>query len=171
MSLGPEVRELEIPWALLKREVQDSGCYLQVLHLPAEGNLAPGSSESLPFRKGYYVHVGSASTELSRQLQSARRKPGQGNSRRSNELDSLKTVADANIVIPIRTRDPLEAELIDALSQIADWTVSASGMLKDAGKSHLFGFNDHPLHQRIFVKLLLDFRINRLEKYLPDIQV
>ncbi|OPY13592.1 MAG: Sugar fermentation stimulation protein A [Syntrophus sp. PtaB.Bin001] len=171
MTLGAEIRELEIPWALLKREVQDGGCYLQVFHLPEDGNVALGGSASLPFRKGYYVYVGCASSELSRHLQSVRRKPGRGNSPRGNALDGLKAAAGANMVIPIRTREPLEAELIDALSHIADWTVPSSEMPEDAGNFRLFGFSEHPLHQIDFMNLLLDFRINRLERLLPDIHV
>jgi len=167
MTPGPEIRELQIPWALLDREVQDGGSYLLVLHLPRDENLTLNGSGSLFFRKGYYVYVGSAQSGLTRHLQSARRKPGAGNNRRNTALDDLKAVADKQLVIPIRTTESLEAELTEALSRIADWSVPGFNAPEDAGPSNLFGMSEPPLTRRVFVDLLLDFRINRLEKLLP----
>jgi len=167
MTTGPEIRELQIPWALLEREAQDGGSYLLVLHLPADENLTISGSASLFFRKGYYVYVGSARSGLTRHLQSYRRKPGAGNKQRNNVLDELKAAADTRLVVPIRTTDSLEVELTDALSLLADWSVPGFNASEDAGHSRIFGMSEPPLRRRAFVDLLLDFRINRLEKLLP----
>jgi len=167
MTPGPIIRELQIPWALLEREVQDGGCYLLILHLPGDRKVTLGSLGSLTFRKGYYVTVDSARSGLTRHLQSALRRPGQRNNRRNNILESLKAASDTRQVIPIRTTEPLEAGLIDALSRLSDWSVRDFDTPEDAGPSCLFGMTEHPLQRRSFVDLLLDFRINRLEKLLP----
>lgn len=167
MTPGAEIRELSIPWELLEREVQDSGCYLLVLHLPRNENVIPGGSTLLSLRKGYYVTVVSIRSGLTRHLQkSSRRRPGSENSRKSTVPDNLKAAADKILAIPIRTTEPLEAELNDALSRIADWSVPGFEARGDAGLSPVFGMAGPPLQRRAFVELLLDFRINRLEKFL-----
>ncbi len=162
MTPGPIIRELQIPWALLEREIQDGGCYLLVLHLPRDTNFTLNGPGGLTFRKGYYVTVGSARSGLTRHLEMALRKPMVGN----NALENLKTAADSRLVIPIRTTEPLEAELIAALSLIADWSIPNSETPVEAGPCRFFGMEENPLSRRAFVDFLLDYRINRLDKQL-----
>jgi len=166
MTPGPIIRELQIPWTLLEREVQDGGCYLLVLHLPGDTHLTLDGSAGRTFRKGYYIAVWSAASGLSRHLQMVLRKPGPGRNLGNNVLENLKAAADTRLVIPIRSTEPLETELTAALSSLADWSVPGFETPEEAGPSRLFAMTDPPLSRRTFVDLLLDFRINRLEKQL-----
>ncbi|OPY84641.1 MAG: Sugar fermentation stimulation protein A [Syntrophus sp. PtaU1.Bin208] len=166
MTPGPVIRELSIPWTLLEREVQDGGCYLLILHLPTETKFSVNSPGCLSFPRGYYVTVGSARSGLTRHLQTVRRKPKAANNGRNNVLENLKAAADSRLVIPIRTTEPLEAELIEALSLIADWSISNLEIPEEAGPRRFFGMEENPLSRRTFVDYLLDYRINRLDKQL-----
>ncbi|WP_175476345.1 DNA/RNA nuclease SfsA [Syntrophus gentianae] len=166
LTPGPVIRELSIPWSLLEREVQDDGCYLLILHLPGDTKFSFHHPSCRNFRRGYYVAVGSASSGLTRHLQMARRKPKAESNERHNVLENLKTAADSRLVIPIRTTEPLEAELIEALSLIADWSIQNSETPVEAGPCRFFGMEENPLSRRAFVDFLLDYRINRLDKQL-----
>jgi len=167
LAPGPVIRELEIPWALLEQEVQDGGCYLLVLHLPREEKVILNDQSCLVLGEGYYLYVGSAGADLTRRLQLARRRPKQERRRKADFLEELKALADSLQVIPIRATEPLETELIDALSRIADETAVEGDNGKGDRRTRLFRFSVSPLQCRAFVDLLLEFRINRLEKWLP----
>ena len=64
---------------------------------------------------------------------------------------------------PIRTADDIECEIATAVAQITDWSVPGFGSSDCSCPTHLFGMNENPVHNRKFIDLLLDFRINRLE--------
>lgn len=166
MTPGSKIRELRIPWGLLEQEVQDGGCYLLILGFSEAPNPIHDGPNRPSLRKGYYIAVGSARSGLTRRLQGLRRKSGPGRQGEKGPLDELRALADSCQVIPIRTRELLESELIDALSRIADWSVPGFEASEHSGFPRLFGMTDPPLQRRAFVELLLDFRINILEKLL-----
>ncbi|HID24490.1 MAG TPA: DNA/RNA nuclease SfsA, partial [Planctomycetaceae bacterium] len=68
LTLAPDVKRLEIPWGLLKREAQDRGSYLLILRLDRDHPLAVGSLGHVLFPAGYYIYVGSAMHNLSARL-------------------------------------------------------------------------------------------------------
>ena len=123
-------------------------------------------SGRLLFRKGYYVSVDSVHSGLTRRLQSALRKPAAARVGGGGVLETLKAAADSRQIIPIRTAEPLEAELASAIARVADWTLSTAEFPGEPAPPRFFGMTDPPLTRRAFVELLLDFRINRLEKHL-----
>jgi len=166
MTPGPNIRKLSIPWSLLERENGDFGCTLLILHLPGDVTFSSSGSARLLFRKGYYVSVDSVHSGLARRLQSALRKPGAARVGGAGVLDTLKAAADSRQIIPIRTAEPLEAELADAIARVADWTLSTAEFPEEPDSPRFFGMTNPPLTRRAFVDLLLDFRINRLEKHL-----
>jgi hypothetical protein len=150
MTLGPEIRQLEIPWAPRNGRFRTAA-------------VTPGPSSS----GGWKFAVAGRKPALTERILRLYRfrfrrvepfkckapaKSKQGNNRCSNELDGLKTVPDVNIVIPIRSRERQEAELIETLSHIADWTVLSSGMPEGTGNSRLFAFTKTPASPAHFCK-------------------
>ena len=70
----PEViRECRFDAELLRREAQDRGDYLVVLHLSTAMDLEIGSKGILHFEEGYYTYVGSAKANLTKRLERHKR--------------------------------------------------------------------------------------------------
>jgi sugar fermentation stimulation protein A len=162
LALAPAARELTIPWDLMEQEVQDRGSYLIMLHLPADSVIAVGKLGTVRFRRGYYLYVGAAATHLTKRVQRHMRRQKTFHW----HIDYLKGHADRRIVFPIRSSEPLEHDVAAALSEVAQWSVAGFGASDCGCETHLFGMDDHPLHNQAFINLLLDFRIHRLERKL-----
>ena len=60
LTIGNDVRELTIPWDMVKRESHDSGSYIVILRLEQDRRISIGSISDIKFRKGFYLYVGSA---------------------------------------------------------------------------------------------------------------
>ena len=162
LSLGPATRGLTIPWDLVDRESQDRGCYMIVLRLPRDRRIAVGSLGEVKFGHGFYIYVGSAMKDLTKRLERHRRLTKNYHW----HIDHLREHADFVAAIPIRTSAHLECELAGSVREIADWSVPGFGCSDCTCKSHLFGMQEDPVHQREFSKLLLDYRMGRLEEEL-----
>ncbi len=162
LILSPQVRELPIPWDLIESEVRDRGSYLIMLHLPADISIAVGKRGTVHFQKGYYLYVGSALKNLTQRIQRHMRK------RKTFywHIDYLREYADRCIALPVRSSTPLEHDLAAAVSAIADWSVPGFGSSDCSCDSHLFGMLQNPVEDPRFIDILLEFRINRLEKQL-----
>lgn len=158
-SLPDEVRPVAIPWKLIGRELNDSGCYIFIVRLPAEQTIVIGSKGSMVFSKGYYLYVGSAKNSLSKRLERHQRK----RKRFHWHIDYLRTFCEPHASIAIRTTADLEHELAGAVSAIADWQVPGFGCSDCSCTSHLFGMQEDPLHSSRFISLLQYFRMDRLE--------
>jgi sugar fermentation stimulation protein A len=162
LALSPTARELSIPWDLMEQEVQDRGSYLIMLHLPADSAIAVGKRGTVRFPKGYYLYAGSAAKHLTKRIQRHMRKQKTFHW----HIDYLREHAGRCVALPVRSSEPLEHELAAAVSAIADWPVAGFGASDCSCDTHLFGMHENPLHNKAFIDLLLDFRINRLEKSL-----
>ena len=159
LSLGSRVRELTLPWDLIERESHDRGSYIIILHLKQERTIRIGKLGDLRFKKGYYLSVGSAAKDLTQRLERHRRLT----KKLDGEIDHLRQHAEWVAGLPIRTADDIECEIATAVAQITDWSVPGFGSSDCSCPTHLFGMNENPVHNRKFIDLLLDFRINRLE--------
>ena len=156
------VRPVSIPWNLIKRETHDRGSYIVILRLKEDRRLAIGGLGKIKFRKGYYCYVGSAKSNLTKRLERHRRL-------RKNlfwHIDYLRAETDMHALIPIRASEDLECEIAAALAQRAGWTVPGFGSSDCRCASHLSGMDEDPMRTRLFIDLLIYFRIDRLEKYL-----
>lgn len=162
LSLSSQVRELSIPWDLIESEVKDRGSYLIMLHLPADISIVVGKQGRVHFRKGYYFYVGSARKNLTERIERHLRK------RKTFywHIDYLREHADRCIALPVRSSTSLEHDLAAAVNAIADWSVPGFGSSDCSCESHLFGMLQNPIKNTRFIDMLLDFRINRLEKQL-----
>jgi len=156
-------KDLIIPWKLVKQEANDSGSYLIILNLKKDRSLLVGELGELKFKKGYYIYVGSAKANLTKRIERHRRLL----KKYHWHIDFLRGTADFNVALPIRASEDLECGLATALNKIADWEVKGFGSSDCKCVSHLFGMSEDPVHSRTFIDLLLHFRINRLEKYVP----
>lgn len=162
LSLGSHIRELEIPWDLIDREAQDSGSYIIILNIRENTNISIGKLGTIHFPKGFYLYVGSAVRNLTQRMQRHLRK------RKTFfwHIDYLRNHADQCMALPIRSSDPLEHELAEALRTISHWHIPGFGSSDCSCDTHLFGMHNNPLDNPRFIDILLNFRINRLEKKL-----
>ncbi len=164
LRLLETVREVKIPWEVLEREDRNRGCYMLILHLPADRQLMVGALGDIPFRRGYYLYVGSAKQNLSQRINRHLRRRKQC----FWHIDYLREAADSCSAIPIRSSADLEHELAAGLGVIADRRIPGFGSSDCRCLTHLFGMSDHPLKNRQFIDLLLHYRMDRLEKTLDD---
>jgi sugar fermentation stimulation protein A len=156
-------KDLIIPWHLVEQEARDSGSYLLVLHLKRDRRLSVGKLGEIKFRKGYYVYVGSAKANLTKRIERHRRLLKNYHW----HIDFLRGAADFHAALPIRSSEDLECGIASALGKISAWEVKGFGSSDCECNSHLFGMPEDPVRSRSFIDLLLYFRIDRLEKYLP----
>ncbi len=162
LTIGSDVRELTIPWDMVRRESHDSGSYLIVLRLEQDRRISVGSIGGIKFRKGFYLYVGSAKKDLTRRINRHR-------SERKNlfwHIDYLREYAGFHAALPIRTAADLECEIAASMSTMADWRISDFGSSDCSCETHLFGMKDDPIHSPAFIRRLLYFRMGRLEKEL-----
>lgn len=158
LSLGPRVRDLEIPWRLFEREAADEGSYILILHLPRRTNITVGGLGAVVFPPGYYLYAGSAKKGLRARMARHLRK-------KKNffwHIDYLADRCDSSFVIPVRTGADLEHEIAATLQKTAEWSVPGFGASDCSCKTHLFGMKSHPLQNEYFINDLLYFRIDRL---------
>lgn len=162
LSLTSDTRELHIPWELIGREMKDRGSYILIITIPNDLQLQVGKLGTVFFQKGYYLYVGSAKTHLTRRMERHLRK-------RKNffwHIDYLRDRAHQCMALPIRSSVPLEHEIAESISDVADWEIRNFGSSDCSCHTHLFGMHDNPLDNPRFIDILLNFRINRLEKEL-----
>ena len=159
LHLRDMVREVEIPWEVLEREDQNRGNYLLILHLAADRRINIGALGDILFQRGYYTYVGSAKQNLSQRINRHLRK----RKKLFWHVDYLREAADDCSAIPIRSSVNLEYDLAEALTGIADWRIPGFGSSDCNCQSHLFGMAEHPLKNQSFIKLLLYYRMDRLE--------
>lgn len=164
LSLGPNTRDLTIPWALVDREAHDSGSYIVVLRLDGDRTIEVGSLGKIPFPKGFYCYVGSAKQYLTKRV--ARHQRITKN--HHWHIDYLREHTSFHAAIPIRTTADLECEIASELASIATWQVPGFGRSDCGCRTHLFVVQDDPVHNRKFIDMLLYFRMGKLEEELDD---
>lgn len=167
LTIGRTVRELIIPWDLIREEARDRGSYIVILRLNKDERISVGNLGAVRFRKGYYLYVGSARRNLSQRISRHRRK----RKKLFWHIDYLRQYADYCASMPVRTSTDLECKIADALNEISQWNIPGFGSSDCGCNSHLFGMHDDPASSPRFIGLLLDFRINRLEEALRSFGV
>ncbi len=159
LSLRKTVRDLIIPWDVIRNEAHDSGSYIVILRLRRDEKISVGNLGDILFKRGYYLYAGSAKRNLSRRIARHQRK-------RKNlfwHIDYLRQYADHCASLPVRASIDLECEIAHALNKISQWNIPGFGSSDCGCNSHLFGMRNDPALSPQFIKLLLDVRINRLE--------
>ena len=151
------MRELEIPWEFLDKEVDDRGSYFLLLHLARRRRLQVGQLGSILFEKGHYVYAGSAMANLGARLaRHCRRRK-----RMHWHVDYLRQAAGAVVPVPVRASRRLECELACGLEAIMGAGVPGFGCSDCECRSHLFRSEEAPLDRRDFHELLQRYRMPR----------
>jgi len=158
LTLSPQVRKVEIPWAVLGREDHDRGSYVVVLRLSRPLKIHTGGLGKVHYRKGYYLYVGSAASGLRKRTERHRRVAG----RPHWHIDYLRESAEMVGILPVRSADRLECRLAEALGKLARWSVPGFGSSDCRCPSHLFATPEDPFALPEFADLVLHFRIDRL---------
>jgi sugar fermentation stimulation protein A len=159
LSLSNNIRDLIIPWDMVNSEAHDRGSYIVVLRLNRNGIIPVGSLGDIRFKRGYYLYVGAAKRNLSQRVARHQRK----RKKLFWHVDYLRQHTDHVVTLPVRASADLECEIASALENMSQWNIPLFGSSDCRCDSHLFGMRDDPLLAPQFIKLLLDFRINRLE--------
>jgi sugar fermentation stimulation protein A len=157
LSLSPKTRLLKIPWDYIEKEAKDRGSYLLILELREGRKIEIGKLGRISLRKGFYVYVGSAMSNLSKRMERHRHL----RKKHHWHIDELRAVAEFHSVLAIRSSTRLECEIADALSGISGWALPGFGCTDCTCETHLFGFENSPVHLEKFQKLLQYFRMDR----------
>ncbi len=159
LSLGPTLREVKIPWDLIRQEAQDRGSYLLLLEIACSRSVDVGAPGKILFQKGYYVYTGSARANLAKRIERHLRRRKQFHW----HIDYLRDRAESCKALPVRSSRDLEHDMAMALGKLADWTIPGFGSSDCKCPTHLFGFKENPIHDPQFIEMLLYFRIGLLE--------
>ena len=178
-------RECTYPSYVLDSEAHDSGVYIMVMHLDHDLDLEVGSKGMMHFKAGYYMYVGSAKANLTKRIERHKRK----RKKMHWHLDYFRGHCEMIAGVPIRTSglpleswslthepypsmpsmpDPdievsVECALADAVGAIAEWEVPKFGSSDCYCTSHLFGMKENPIHNKKFMDVIEDFRMNQLD--------
>jgi sugar fermentation stimulation protein A len=164
LTLGRKLKLLRIPWDVIKREVRDHGSYIIVLRMPGRRNIRIGSRGTYRFEPGYYLYVGSAMNNLGSRLERHKRK----RKKLFWHIDYLRECADVVAALPVRSSERLECELARSLAKISARSFQDFGSSDCSCASHLFMMRDDPLRNPQFIRMLISFRIDRLNAYLTS---
>lgn len=156
----PSVRGLcSYPAHILEQECNDAGDYIMVMHLEESKDIEVGSKGLIHFPRGYYLYVGSARAHLTKRIERHKRK------RKGMHwhLDYFRKYCTVIAALPVRTSDDLECAIAESIHHIAEWSILGFGSSDCQCESHLFGMHDNPIHNQSFMKLIEDYRMNRLQ--------
>ena len=134
-----------------------------ILELPEGRTITVGGLGEVPFRKGYYLYVGSARKNLSKRMERHKRK----RKRLRWHIDYLREASRFHACLPVRTGEDMECLLAEALRGMAR-EVPGFGSSDCQCPSHLFHFEEDPLKTPSFHTMLQHFRMDRLLEAPPS---
>ncbi len=152
-----KVKELKIPFDILKKEAGNRGAYLLILKVDDFISV-----KGWELRAGFYVYVGSGKKNLDQRIKRHLRK----NKKNRWHIDYLIEKAKIIKVIPIRTSEDLECRLAEELKKLSEASINGFGCSDCRCRSHLFYFSQDPIKSSEFQKFLVFYRIDRLCSYL-----
>lgn len=155
LTLGPEIKTLEIPWGYLRREVKDRGSYLLLLQLDTNKTIQVGRLGRLEFSEGFHVYVGSAMRNLTARVDRHCRL----RKRLHWHIDYLRQHADRCWALPIRSSMRLECEISHAMAEVFSSGPRGFGSSDCGCPTHLFWHATSPLEHRPFHEVLQRFRM------------
>ena len=153
LTLGRDVKVLEIPWSYLEQEIKDRGSYLLVLRFRDKRMIEIGKLGKVMISEGYYVYVGSAMSNLGARIKRHRQK----RKKMHWHIDYLSRDADEFLSIPIRSSQRHECAIASALSYIMTQGVSGFGSSDCRCPTHLLRAKSNPLHMESFHDVIQKF--------------
>jgi len=157
LSISEQVKILEVPWGYLEGEVADRGSYLLVLEFDRDKLVQAGRMGSMLFRKGYYIYVGSAMTNLTARIERHKRM----RKKEHWHIDYLTHAADSVLALPIRSSRREECSIAESFSSILAHGPAGFGSSDCGCKTHLFWSKDNPLRVEAFHDVLQSYRMKR----------
>ncbi|MBI5747196.1 MAG: GIY-YIG nuclease family protein [Nitrospirae bacterium] len=142
--------------------LKDSGSYIIILYVKKAIIVDVGKIGRIDFKKGYYLYVGSAKTNLAKRIERHKRR----RKRLFWHVDYLRKEADFFAALPILSSVPLECHIAKRLKGIADWTIDRFGSSDCSCETHLFGMHEDPLKSSAFIDALLYYGIDQFEEHL-----
>jgi sugar fermentation stimulation protein A len=158
LSLNSEVREIPVPWDIVKKESEDRGAYLLILKVTHDMTTPVGVKRSIFFKKGYYIYAGSAQKNLTQRIERHKRQ----RKKLFWHIDYLTKVSEFRAALPLRTVNDLECQLAHALKDIAEGEIAHFGASDCSCTSHLFFMSHDPLLSSTFHQFLQYYRMERL---------
>ncbi len=151
------VKEIDIPWHIFEEEGQNKGAYLIVGIL--EKNITFWNKK---LKKGYYIYVGSSMNSLQSRINRHLRKSKKFRWHIDYLIPHLKNMK----AIPIRSSERLECSIAKDIEKISLLPLEKFGSTDCKCRSHLFYFKNNPFADENFIKIILKYRIKRLEKFI-----
>jgi sugar fermentation stimulation protein A len=155
LSIGGEIKILEVPWGYLDGEAADRGSYLLVLGLDRDKLVQIGQLGTMLFQKGYYIYVGSAMTNLTARIERHKRT----RKKEHWHIDYLTRAAEGFLSLPIRSSQREECTIAESFSSILTHGPAGFGSSDCACETHLFWHENNPLHVEAFHEVLQRFRM------------
>ena len=159
------VKPLVIPWPFIEEHAVDSGCYILLVSIPQPKHLSFRKNGSIRyFPPGTYMYVGRARRNLQSRMAYHRRK----RKKFHWHIDRLTSVATRVRPLPIRLPEAPECHIARALANHFD-AVPGFGVSDCSCRSHLFYHPGDPVTDSAFVEILMEFRVEYLEKKLEKL--
>lgn len=79
----------------------------------------------------------------------------------SDDDSAARESADADVDL---TKIDVECALADAVRGVAEWNVPNFGCSDCDCNSHLFGMSENPIHNKSFIDVIENFRMNMLDE-------
>jgi sugar fermentation stimulation protein A len=133
----------------------NGGCYLLVIEIPVDREIAAGSLGGIRFEKGWYVYTGSARKNLEQRLSRHLRKVRK---QKHWHIDYLTPYAGKMLALPILSYRNLECALAADLEHMGGRPVPGFGCSDCRCGSHLFYFRNDPMGNRAFTEVLFRYR-------------
>lgn len=152
LTLKPKIKELTIPWKVLREECKDRG-YVIVSFLVEKKKTVQIGTSKVTLLKGHYLFVEYLDEGMSKTIDSIKR--GSKNSKPAQVTKELGCKG----VLSIRTGDNILNELERKLTNISLDTVDGAGF-------RFYKFNELPFKTKEFQDMLLYFRMGRLKNRL-----
>lgn len=160
-----DIKEVKIPWCIIKKHIVDSGSYFLILRIERDKKIKVGELGEILFKKGHYVYVGSGKKNLSKRVERHKRLI----KNKFWHIDYLREKSIYVSTLLFRTERMLECELADKLRNISDWNISNFGSSDCICDGHLFGFVDNPINYASFREIILHYRMGILKEELKDL--
>ncbi|MDR3131014.1 MAG: DNA/RNA nuclease SfsA [Treponema sp.] len=155
----------EIPVDLNHGALAESngGNYLLILEMPEDTEIIAGSLGMIRLRKGWYIYAGSARKNLRQRISRHLRKLKK---RKHWHIDYVTPHAGRIQALPILSYRNLECSLAADMENLGGRPMPGFGCSDCRCGSHLFGFGEDPLKNRLFTDLL--FRYRHIESLLSS---
>ncbi len=153
-----DVRVINIPWNIIKREAHDRGAYLVILKAQGPVTFEAGALGEISIKPGYYIYIGSALKNLSKRINRHKKI----SKKKHWHIDYLREKTEFHIALPIRNSGDIECLLAEALKEQTENITPGFGTSDCSCHSHLYWTKTNPLHSQCFHDILQYFRMDRV---------